>query len=227
MGVAMTALKTRADVTMMYLIHDAFRRDLDRLEDGLHLLASMPAGPPRRALVSALERCWADFDHFLHHHHTIEDERLWPILRKVCPMTGELLEDMEAEHAAVDPLVRACRSAMARALTSYPTFEDASRAADAVGGLRGELRAHLDHEETGVLPYVVDHLGEQWDAFEQRQRKEAGLAGLTRFMPWLLDDADPVRADWLRDRLPAPVFAIVSGVFLRRRRRALTPLHGV
>jgi hypothetical protein len=132
MGVAMTVLKTRADVTMMYLIHDAFRRDLDRLEDGLHLLASMPAGPPRRALVSGLERCWADFDHFLHHHHTVEDERLWPILRKVCPMTGELLEDMEAEHAAVDPLVRECRSAIARALTSYPTFEDASRAADAV-----------------------------------------------------------------------------------------------
>ena len=115
---------------------------------------------------------------------------------------------------------------MARSLTSYPTFEDASRAADAVGGLRGELRAHLEHEETGVLPYVVDHLGAQWDEFERRQRKEAGLAGLTRFMPWLLDDADPVRADWLRDRLPAPVFAMVSGVFLRRRRRALTALHG-
>ena len=142
-------------------------------------------------------------------------------------MTGELLEDMEAEHAAVDPLVRECRSAMARALTSYPTFEDASRAGDAVGGLRGQLRAHLEHEETGVLPYVVDHLGEQWAAFEQRQRKETGLAGLTRFMPWLLDDADPVRADWLRDRLPAPVFAMVSAVFMRHRRRAVAPLREV
>jgi hypothetical protein len=46
-------------------------------------------------------------------------------------------------------------------------------------------------------------------------------------MPWLLDDADPVRADWLRDRLPAPVFAMVSGVFLRRRRRAFTPLREI
>ena len=44
----MTALKTRADVTMMYLIHDAFRRDLDRLEDGLtcwrHCLPARPDG---------------------------------------------------------------------------------------------------------------------------------------------------------------------------------------
>jgi hypothetical protein len=227
MGVAMTALTTRADVTMMYLIHDGFRRDLDRLEDGLHRLASLHAGPVRRALIRALERCWADFDHYLHHHHTIEDDRLWPLLRKVCPMTGELLEDMHAEHGAIDPLVRECRSGMGRALTSYPTFEDASRAADAVGGLRGELRQHLEHEESGVLPYVVDHLGEQWTAFEERQRKDAGIAGFTRFLPWLLDDADPVRADWMRDRLPAPTFALVSGVFLRRRTRMLAPLRDV
>ncbi len=226
MGVAMKAIATpRADVTMMYLIHDGFRRDLDRLEDGMHLLASMHAGPGRRSLVGALERCWADFDHYLNHHHTIEDDRLWPLLRRLAPMTGELLEDMEAEHAAIGPLVRECRAAVALALTPYPTFEDAGRAADAVGALRGDLLEHLEHEESGVLPYVVDHLGEHWDAFEQRQRKEAGLAGLTRFMPWLLDDADPVRADWLRDRLPAPVFAMVSGMFLRRRRRALVGLH--
>jgi hemerythrin-like domain-containing protein len=220
----MSSVTTRADVTMMYLIHDAIRRDLDRLEDGLHRLASMHAGPARRALIGALERCWTDFDHHLHQHHTVEDNRLWPVLRKVCPMTGELLEDMEAEHAAIDPLVRECRTVMAQALTPYPTFEDASRAADAVGGLRGELRAHLEHEEFGALPYIVDHLGSRWDEFEERQRKDAGVAGLTRFMPWVLDEADPVRADWLRDRLPAAVFALVSRVFLRRRQRALAPL---
>ena len=229
MGVAMTALTTtpRADVTMMYLIHDAIRRDLDRLEDGLHRLASMHAGPARRALISALNRTWADFDHYLHHHHTSEDARLWPLLRRVCPMTGELLEDMEAEHAAIDPLVGESRSAVARALTSYPTFEDASRAADAVGGLRTELRDHLEHEEFEALPYIVDHLGEHWATFEEGQRKAAGRSGLTRFLPWVLDDADPVRADWLRDQVPAPVFALVSGVFLRRRRRAVAPIHDV
>jgi iron-sulfur cluster repair protein YtfE (RIC family) len=215
---------TRADVTMMYLIHDALRRDLDRLEDGLHRLASMHAGPARRALIGALERTWADFDRYLHRHHTAEDEHVWPMLRKVCPLTGELLDELEGEHAAIDPLVGACRSALTRALTSYPTFEDASRAADATGALRDEIRAHLEHEEAAVLPYIVDHLGEHWPAFEARQRKDAGISGLTRFLPWVLDDADPVRGDWVRDQVPTPVFVLVSGVFLRRRVRGVAAL---
>jgi hypothetical protein len=225
----MTSLTTapRADVTMMYLIHDAIRRDLDRLEDGLHRLAALHAGPKRRALIGALDRTWGDFDQYLHHHHTVEDERLWPLLRKVCPMTGELLEDMHAEHAAIDPLVGDVRSTLSRALTSYPTFEDASRAADAVGGLRTELRDHLEHEEFEALPYIVDHLGEHWPKFEEDQRKASGRGGLNRFLPWVLDDADPVRADWLRDQLPAPIFHLVSGVFLRRRRRAVAPFNDV
>jgi len=75
---------------------------------------------------------------------------------------------------------------MARALTSYPTFEDATRAADAMGALRDELRRHLAHEEDAALPYVVDHLSAQWPAFEAQQRKDTGLSGLTRLLPWLL-----------------------------------------
>jgi hypothetical protein len=215
---------SRTDVTMMYLIHDAIRRDLDRLEDGLHQLASMHAGPPRRAMIVALDRTWADLDRYLHEHHTAEDEWLWPALRRACPLTGELLNDLESEHAAVQLLTRACRSAMVRALTYYPTFEDATRAADAVGALRSELRAHLEHEEGAALPYVVDHLGPQWAAFEARQRKDAGRSGLTRFLPWVLDDADPVRADWLRDQVRTPVYA-AGAIFLRRRQRRVAALR--
>lgn len=214
----------RADVTMTHLIHDAIRRDLDRLEDGLHQLASMHAGPRRRALIAALERTWADLDHYLDEHYAGEDEMLWPLLRRHCPEVGELLEELSAEHAAIEPLARDCRSALARALTSYPTFEDASRAADAMGALRGELRAHLQHVAEAVLPYVVERLGEQWPAFAVRRR---GVAGLTRFLPWVLDDADVVRADWVRDQVAAPVHAVVSGVFLRRRQRTLEPLREV
>ena len=221
------ATRSRADVTMMYLIHDAIRRDLDRLEDGLHQLASMHAGPRRRALIAALDRTWADLDHYLHEHHATEDEQLWPLLRKACPLTGELLDDLTAEHAAIEPLVRDCRSAIALALTSYPTFEDATRAADATGALRGELRAHLAHEEDAAVPYVIVHLGEQWPAFEARQRKDAGLSGLTRFLPWVLDDADVVRADWVRDHVSAPVHLVVTGVFLRRRQRTVMPVREV
>ncbi|HKF32218.1 MAG TPA: hemerythrin domain-containing protein [Jatrophihabitantaceae bacterium] len=216
---------SRADVTMMYLIHDAIRRDLDRLEDGLHQLASMHAGPGRRAMIDALDRTWADFDRYLHEHDTVEDTWLWPALRRACPLTGELLDELAGEHVAIAPLTRVCRSAMVRALTYYPTFEDATRAADAMGALRSELRAHLQHEEDAALPYVADHLGPNWWAvFEARQRKEAGPSGLTRFLPWVLDDADPVRADWLRDQMRTPVYA-AGAIFLRRRQRRVAALR--
>jgi hypothetical protein len=221
---AQTSQASRADVTMTYLIHDAIRRDLDRLEDGLHQLASMHAGPRRRALIGALERTWADLDHYLDEHYASEDEWLWPLLRRHCPQVGELLAELSGEHATIEPLVGECRSAMARALTSYPTFEDATRAADVTGALRGELRTHLAHVADAALPYVVEHLGGRWPAFMVRQR---GMAGLTRFLPWVLDDADIVRADWVRDQVAAPVHAVVSGVFLRRRQRTLEPLREV
>lgn len=216
---------SQTDVTMMYLIHDAIRRDLDRLEDGLHQLASMHAGPHRRAVIDALDRTWADLDRYLHEHDAAEDAWLRPALRRACPLTGELLDELAGEHAGIQPLMRACRSAMVRALTYYPTFEDATRAADATGALRGELRAHLEHEESAALPYVADHLGAQWwSYFAARQRSQAGRSGVTRFLPWVLDDADPVRADWLRDQVRTPVFAAGS-VFLWRRQRRVAALR--
>jgi hypothetical protein len=96
-----------------------------------------------------------------------------------------------------------------------------------MGALRDVLRAHLSHEEDAALPYVIDHLSAQWPAFEAQQRRDSGLSGLTRFLPWVLDDADVVRADWMRDQVPAAVFAVVSVVFLRRRQRTLGPLREV
>src|SRR5207247_10413920 len=113
--VAMTVTTTspRADVTLMYLVHDAVRRDLDLLADGLHRLAALPAGPARRAVIRALRRCWADLDRFLHEHHAAVTGRLWPLLRRYCPMTGELLADLSAEHAAISRLMHDCRKAMA------------------------------------------------------------------------------------------------------------------
>lgn len=230
MGVVMTAMTTasaRADVTMMYLIHDALRRDLDRLEDGLHRLAATSAGPSRRALIAALQRTWSDFEHYLHEHHRTEDEQLWPMLRKACPLTGELLDEFEGERAALGPLISASRNAIEQALTSYPTFEDATRAADIVGALRGEVRANLKHEEEAAVPYIEEHLGVMWAAFEERQRRGSGRSGLVRFLPWLLDDADPVRADSVRDRVPGAVFAVINGLLLRRRQRALAALREI
>jgi len=211
----------RADVTMMYLLHDAMRRDLDRIQAGLDRLAVHPQEPLR----AATGRCWAEFAVNLHHHHTSEDTRVWPVLRDRFPAAGALLATMEAEHAAVDPAMKDADAAVRAATTGNADQAHTARAA--VQRLRHVLLPHLEHEEREALPIIAAHLAGPWEAFEKRQQREAGLTGLTRFLPWALDDADPQRAAWLRARLPAPIRFAVMQVFLPRRRRTLAPLIAV
>ena len=57
---------------------------------------------------------------FLHAHHHGEDAGLWPLVRERDPRAAPLLDAMEADHAAIAPLVEACDTAAGdyRAATS-------------------------------------------------------------------------------------------------------------
>src|SRR3954469_11501856 len=65
------------DLTMMYVLHRAFRRDL----------AAFAAAAPATALDdrrawARLARRWQLFAALLQHHHRGEDAGLWPLLRE-------------------------------------------------------------------------------------------------------------------------------------------------
>ena len=62
------------DVTMMYVVHKAFRRELARMQ-----AAAAQADNPR--LHQALRDSWTTFNQYLTIHHTAEDEMLWPPMR--------------------------------------------------------------------------------------------------------------------------------------------------
>jgi hemerythrin-like domain-containing protein len=99
-----------ADVTMMYLLHDAMRRDLDRVGTGLARLAVRPEA----SLRIAIGRCWAEFAANMHHHHASEDTKVWPVLRQRFPAAGALLAAMESEHAVVGPAMNDAGTAVRR-----------------------------------------------------------------------------------------------------------------
>src|SRR5688572_2700517 len=63
------------DMTMMYVMHHAFRRDLRALT---RAVAVTPLGD--RVAWRELDRRWRLFAYVLHHHHTGEDEGYWPLL---------------------------------------------------------------------------------------------------------------------------------------------------
>jgi iron-sulfur cluster repair protein YtfE (RIC family) len=90
----------KPDVTMMYAVHNAFRRDLARMR-------SVATDVDKAAVRKAIANCWATCHRYLTIHHTAEDEMLWPPIRSHFVDAAQvqcLLDDMIDEHAALDPL---------------------------------------------------------------------------------------------------------------------------
>jgi iron-sulfur cluster repair protein YtfE (RIC family) len=179
------------DFTAMYASHDAFRRDLERLAQAV---ADDHGDAP------GVRAGWENFKHQLHIHHTAEDSDLWPRVRDRAagrPRDLALLDDMEAEHARIDPLLTAVDLALTDRAAELP---------DLVRALRATLDDHLKHEEDSALPLMQDVLTTaDWAAFTGRIRETQGLRGASVFVPWIVDGAPPADRDRFLGAMPPPV----------------------
>jgi iron-sulfur cluster repair protein YtfE (RIC family) len=195
------------DMTLMYAMHNALRRDLEDLAR----ITSRPDDDPRRILAGAAG--WQMFKRALTIHHTAEDEALWPAMRAALanrPDDLALMDAMEAEHAAIDPLLET----IDEALTDLEHGPE--RVAAATESLATALTGHLKHEENETLPLIDATLTlQQWLHYGQVHSSKTG-PDAPRLIPWLLDGADekvtsmmlgvfpePVRANYLTQWQPA------------------------
>lgn len=182
----------RLDMSMMLAMHDALRRELERVAR----VAAKTGDDPRRILRAAVG--WELFKKFLRVHHTSEDVALWPAMRDAVSADGlALLDAMEDEHAAIDPLLDGVDAALA----------DREGGAERLGGLVDALvtglGGHLRHEESEGLALIDATLGEeQWSRFGQTHRERIGGDAPT-YLPWLLDDKDPRVVAAILDGMPA------------------------
>jgi iron-sulfur cluster repair protein YtfE (RIC family) len=188
-----TAQSGRVDFTMMYVAHDAFRRDLARLVDAAK--AGTAGSPEAKAT-------WAMFSRQLHTHHEAEDASLWPRVRatRLSNADEALLDAMEDEHDRLDPLLE-------RLDASFAGDEPDLLALDELALL---LETHMRHEETEALPLVERAIGQAgWDGFGRAIRTaQGGLKAGAAYLPWVLDGApDPARARVLKV-LPPPARAL-------------------
>ncbi len=188
--------------TAMYAMHEALRRELRHLAqaDGR---ANRPGREPcHRPTRSA---GWALLKKALHAHHAAEDEALWPVLRDALAGRSSelaLLEAMEAEHAALDPLVHAVDEATAAARTGSGSGADLL--GHLVDSLVTGLAGHLRHEEEAALPLAKAFLTpDQWTRFGRVHTQRIGTDA-AEMLPWLLDGADPLTATALLSTLPPP-----------------------
>lgn len=190
----MTGHTFKLDMTMMLTVHNAFRRELERIAR----ICARTDDDPRRILRTAVG--WRMFKTYLRIHHTTEDETVWGLMeRQLAGRPGDLalLEAMEAEHAAIDPLVGAIDAALA------DRDQGPARLGGLVDRMATTLGAHLEHEEAEGLALVDSTLNEQeWANFAAVHLKRVG-EDVGTYLPWLLDGASEEWVDTVLSRLPS------------------------
>ncbi|MFP3988984.1 hemerythrin domain-containing protein [Streptomyces sp. E11-3] len=188
------------DLTAMYTMHDALRREMAQLD---RITTDTDRDP--RQLPTTVG--WTLFKKALHAHHTAEDDALWPALRRRLagrPKDLALLEAMEAEHTAIAPLIEAIDAALADPEVSR------LRLGVLTDALTTGLAGHLQHEEDAALPLVRRALtAEQWGHFGQVHAQLIG-PDAPLLLPWLLDGADEPTVEKLLAPLPVSVHAVCT-----------------
>jgi hemerythrin-like domain-containing protein len=147
----------------MVVVHRVFRRESALLP---RTVRAVPDGASARA--AQVGAYLTDYMSGLHHHHTLEDELIWPLLRARAADAEALVARMEEQHDRIDSTLEAVAA-------WEPHWR---RSADSVAGQelalaleehRLALLDHLDDEERLVLPLVAEHLTvDEWDLVGRR-----------------------------------------------------------
>jgi hypothetical protein len=181
------------DMSMMFAVHEALRRELVRIRRA----ASPTSDDPGKLLRTALG--WELFKKFLSVHHVSEDIAVWPLLRmKLAEKQDalQLIDALEAEHGLIDPLLAAIDAAAADPDYGHRRF------GDLVDDLITMLTRHLDHEESEGLDLIDATLTpEEWFGFAALHRERIGTDA-SLYMPWLLDDASPTTLNTILGGFP-------------------------
>jgi len=213
-GPASAGTTGRLDMTMMLVVHDAFRRDLAHLARAAD---RRPADLDDPACHTAVLAGWEVFRTQLHLHHTGEDRRLWPRMRDHLagrPDELAMLQAMQDEHARIDPLLAAVDGDLA------DRDRGPARLGERVDALATELSGHLAHEERDALPLLDRVLPvAEWQRFAADERRARGIRGAAQLFPWLLDCASTERTQAVLRQFPPPLRVVYRRIWQPRYAR--------
>ncbi|RAY14062.1 hemerythrin domain-containing protein [Actinomadura craniellae] len=165
---------------------------------------------------------------FVHHHHASEDELFWPVLREYFPQTVAKLDELTAEHHALDVELQDLTKAADALAAGGPSAGDAVRRGAATAArVRDVLLHHLGTEE----PALADLMPKVPNARVLQLRK-AIVDGAPKAGPdlvlGLLEDPDrPAGYEHMMGNFPPPV-RWLRPLLLRRyrsRKKALLGSH--
>ncbi len=210
---------TPARTEQMAVIHRVFRR-------GLPMVASLVRRTPQGS-TGRSEPIAEHLDFLLngiHHHHTGEDENIWPLLLERAAPQAELVERMEAQHG-----VLAERSERVRFLLDdwRQSATDAEPLAVAIEEFTAALVEHLDEEETHVVPLIRAHItAAEWERFGQATFEKFTNPEKLTATGTLEAVATAEENAWFTGGLPIPIKVMWRLVGRRRYARYLARVRG-
>lgn len=195
----------------MRLAHRVMRRDaarLSRVADEV-VTDSSRFDQTRYAALAAYIRLFAAS---IHHHHKVEDEALWPLIKSSAGPHVDLSE-LSEDHQALDPIL----DELATHSVKLPEHRAVVGFARALHQLREVLDEHIDDEERTVFPLVTGYVSaEAWRRFEKHAQRGGRMDfDLTRaFAVMTPDEAARTNAD-----IPLLLRGIVRVLSRRQSRR--------
>ena len=209
--------EARPNVQEMVVVHRFFRRELTALPA---LVRGVADGDRTRAQVVG--------DHVslvletLHHHHTGEDELIWPLLLERTQPDADLIHTMEAQHAVVDDAITRAEPALA-AWLEHPTCPRAAALASILDLMGPALVEHLDLEEREILPLIATHLSAaEWEALAEHGKNATARQHLPLVFGAFLEEASPEEAAMMLAPVPAPIRFFLRTAGARQYRRYIT-----
>ena len=216
------ATSTTYDTSSMGVVHSMYRREFRLAGD---LVRGVGIGDTERAAVVAdhLEM----INRHLHHHHTAEDELVWPkLLERVPADIAPLVHTMESQHAVVDDIQEQITPLLARWRESAAEV-DRQRLADLHDRLHAALVEHLDLEEAEMLPVVARTLSwDEWHELSVRGRASTPKDEQLITIGGFAYDADPRAFAAMMSDAPPPVRWAIPRLGRRAYRRYAMKVYG-
>lgn len=163
------------DLLGISLAHRAMVTDVGRVATLTSAFADggMTCTPRRARAVARYVNLLCDS---VHHHHTTEDQILWPVIEASAEGSVDLTELTE-DHAALDQRLDRLRALAAGFRLNVGDKESAAPLAAGLTELHGLLHEHIADEEREIFPVIRQYVSvDDWAAVEKAAQRSGRMS---------------------------------------------------
>jgi hemerythrin-like domain-containing protein len=163
------------DLTGIALAHRAMVTDSRRIAELVTAIGEhrVPCTATRARAISRYVELLCES---VHHHHTTEDQVLWPVIEASAGMHIDLTE-LTQDHAALEPRLDQLRARAASFRLSDGDRQTATAMAAELTDLHTLLAEHIAEEEREVFPVITAHVSvPDWEMVEKTAQKSGRMS---------------------------------------------------